>query len=506
MPKYASLPFSLRPLALIAYLVLPVVIAHGVLSYPNQRGALRKTKFIPVAVDKDAPLDWAMHFPAGDKHVHPGMAHASQKEEGKSRGWKPFEPLNPKFFWRAGVCGDLKKKNAHLRGGKFYYGGKIVAELKQGGILDAKVSIVSHHNGFIEFHVCDVAKCGGEISERCFRKGHCTQLQRAPNRRCSKKNSMECGPIDRNYPGRWYLPCTHYPYNSTGKFDSFGPGTIKYKLPKDLNCEHCVLQWFWTTAHSCNPRGILEYYNGPDKPNWGCCKGQGGASGGFSTVQKACEKKRFPEEYLQCADIKISPRRKKKGAKKRHATSPEGRIGRKRTKPIPYPVITPFPTLPTITPTPPTLSASPSVTPGMDLHISPSPSPVQGPTIQKRTEPDPVVESHHATYENVELLGMEEESQPSWSAESLEASSSPEFLITESISAEPDESLEHDVEQTENGYLYSEYTRGTAAQTSPSYDYDGPDPSQPPAYSGTNPRRRMSPKFHTNNQDSLGEI
>lgn len=65
--------------------------------------------------------------------------------------------------------------------------------------------MIAHHNGFFEMRICDVAKCGGEISEACFKQGHCRDLKRAANPMCDGGQSKECGPIDTAYPSRWHL-------------------------------------------------------------------------------------------------------------------------------------------------------------------------------------------------------------------------------------------------------------------------------------------------------------
>ena len=70
-----------------------------------------------------------------------------------------------------------------MKGGKFYYNGKVVANYKEGRIIDISLKIIGHHNGFLEFHLCDIAKCGGEISENCFNDGHYYQLKRASKKR-----------------------------------------------------------------------------------------------------------------------------------------------------------------------------------------------------------------------------------------------------------------------------------------------------------------------------------
>ena len=273
------------------------------MEFPCQRGALNpKGGNTNICKDFDAPPDFFKHFPAGDKA---GSGAAAQSRERAGKTWNLFEPLKKDFVWRAGVCGDDKTgKQEHMRDGKFYYDGKIVADYNQGDVIDITINLITHHNGFMELHICDVEKCGGEISEDCFRDGHCYQLQRAPNKSCDSGEDMKCGPIDPKYPGRWYLPCPQIPFTET-KAHRYGGDKMQYLLPADLSCEHCVLHWYWVAANSCNPQGLREYFEAPDAPKWGNCRGQGGAIGGLPRKQKDCEGDRFAEEYYQCADISI---------------------------------------------------------------------------------------------------------------------------------------------------------------------------------------------------------
>lgn len=275
------------------------------MTIPPQRGALTPTnKFNRNGTFPNAPADQKAHFPAGDKSSDSGAAARSQTREAGDAGWSPFEPMRHSFKWRAGVCGDEKGlEQAHMRGGQFYYGGMISRTYQQGAVIDIEVNIVANHNGFMELHICDVAKCGGEISEACFKQGHCYQLLRAHNPSCDSGYDLRCAPRDPSYPGRWYLPCATKPENSQ---ERFGGPKMQYQLPEGLTCEHCVLHWFWSAANTCNPPGVIAFYEGPYGPkNWGECVGQGGAKGGYSKVQKDCEKNRFPEEYYQCADVSI---------------------------------------------------------------------------------------------------------------------------------------------------------------------------------------------------------
>lgn len=273
---------------------------------PPQRGMLRGNSLlsrVPV-FDRDAPKDYKAHFPGGNKVASPGAALRSQIRAAGGR-WTPFTPLSPGFRWRATPCGDDKNgpyPRAHQKGGEYYYGAKIVRKYDVGSVISINAAVLEHHNGFMEFHICNVGPCAGDLTAACFNKRNCRRLKRAYSERCDRGYAKDCAPRDRKNPGRWYIPCN----NVRTRMDVYGDaGSMKYNLPRGFKCRRCVLHWFWTAANTCNPKGVVEYFTGPDKPrNWGSCPGQGGAKGGFTAVQKECGEK-FPEEYYSCADVSI---------------------------------------------------------------------------------------------------------------------------------------------------------------------------------------------------------
>ncbi|CAN8077314.1 unnamed protein product [Agarophyton chilense] len=274
---------------------------------PRQRGALLESEFVPFTIDSKAPRDYYVVFPAGIKTGSKLTGKQSQQIAAGAEGWCPYDPYDRKFVWRAGVCGDaVWRQQDHLKGGEYYYNGTIVSRYRQGGTIGIGTVITAHHNGFMEVHVCDTAKCpNGDISRQCFINGGCMQLNRAPNAVCDSGKSMKCGPIDRNFPGRWYLPCSH---NIMAGYDYYSPEYATFQLPPDLFCKHCVLQWYWVSANDCNPPGVLDYFDGPDGPTWGTCPGQGDARGGVTRNKEPCGgPELLAEEYYQCADIAIEP-------------------------------------------------------------------------------------------------------------------------------------------------------------------------------------------------------
>jgi hypothetical protein len=215
-----------------------IVDAHGVVSVPIQRGAICNNRFNPnkEALCNDEPVDGLAPFSGADKdRVEAAM---------NGKEWVEYAPLEKKFPWRAGVCGDYIDKGEpqdHVEGGQYYGGGKVIQNYTQGQTVQFQVDIYGHHNGFMEWFICDLDACGTDISTNCFADGYCQQLMRAPDAECdSGKEKYGCLPIDLSYPGRWYLPCPLSENNLEMYYDK-----IYYKLPEKLVCEHCVIQWYW---------------------------------------------------------------------------------------------------------------------------------------------------------------------------------------------------------------------------------------------------------------------
>ncbi len=78
--------------------------------------------------------------------------------------------------------------------------------------------------------------------------------------------------------------------------------TVRYKLPSEVKCKHCVVQFYWVIANSCNPEGYRPYFK--NKP-FGTCGGDGGTQGGINEVLADCGGDKFPVEFFGCADVTI---------------------------------------------------------------------------------------------------------------------------------------------------------------------------------------------------------
>lgn len=290
---------------------------HILLRNPVPRGGLpgsRRRTWISQVIDSRAPEDEMIHFPAGVKSTDAGAGFQSQVNAAGSNPWAPFNPTSPNYMWRHGVCGDTRTKSTHLRGGIYYQDGRIVKTYTQGQQIDIETTVVFHHGGFLVFHLCDVSRCeGNEISEGCFKTpGACHILTRVPVSECDNNGGSDrCTPIDRNHPERWYLPCSK---KQGVDHEIYGiGGTVKYQLPTDLRCDHCVLHQHYETADRCTPNDYAAYFNGPDAPgNGNGCNVRGfpvdGKRALFDPTSEECgQNGRYTEDYAHCSDISIEP-------------------------------------------------------------------------------------------------------------------------------------------------------------------------------------------------------
>lgn len=289
-----------RLLATIAVLLLVFnsvqVDAHGFMATPRSRGAYCNDKVGP-----NVPIPQGCTEAAKDNCAH--------CQNGGGVG-KVRENLNQRYSryrsdnrMHAGLCGDELGNADHMIGGMYVPFDKapIVAGYEPGSVVDFAVQIDTNHNGYFSFYLCNLDACGtDDIEQKCFRN-HCQQLERVPTAQCEnpgEAQNYECGPIDKDQPGRWYVPC-----RGRGKVKGGGKGTMKYRIPSNVNCKHCVVQMYWVTANSCNPTNIKKYFQ--SKPFGSSCGGDGGSVGGINPTLRDCGGGVFPEEFWGCADVAV---------------------------------------------------------------------------------------------------------------------------------------------------------------------------------------------------------
>ncbi|CAK1555526.1 unnamed protein product [Leptosia nina] len=156
-----------------------------------------------------------------------------------------FDRQHTKNKGKCGVCGDaydIATPRPHELGG-LYGDGVIVANYTSGQIIDITVEITAFHMGYWYFKLCP--KPEAELKQTCF----------------------DQFPLELENGGFYYFP------------EYGGNFTVKYRLPEDLVCEHCVLQWRYVAGN-----------------NWGHCDD--------GTDGMGCGKQ---ETFGSCSDISIHP-------------------------------------------------------------------------------------------------------------------------------------------------------------------------------------------------------
>lgn len=251
------------------------VEAHGYLASPKSRNQMAR----------EANIFFCPHCLNG------GTVNTVQANDPDGK-WNHIETIQSSK--RHGLCGDAINDDQHFMIGGDYYTGEIQNTYQSGQEVEFTVHINTHHHGYFEFFVCDRNDLANpetdKITQKCLLKH---QLLRSPN-------DPSESPYDSNYPGRYYLdPKCSKKFNANGQ----GFVSMKYLIPENLECEHCVLQWWWVTANSCSGPG----YDDVNFPNtYANCNGDGGAKGWLPREKSNCyEYGGYPEEFWNCADIKI---------------------------------------------------------------------------------------------------------------------------------------------------------------------------------------------------------
>lgn len=180
---------------------------HASMTMPRARGTLSTNAFnLPGLGITGVPMNGCPFC------QNAGGVVAVQKSG--SGVYSPYETTTKSMLFRIGfgLCGDKKSQKAprdHEKGGK--YGSPsafpVSATYKTGPTVTLQIDLNANHNGFFKYYICDVSKCGGDISQKCFQGGHCKKLMGAPVAACDMQQSKDCGPIDPNYPGQFYVPC-----------------------------------------------------------------------------------------------------------------------------------------------------------------------------------------------------------------------------------------------------------------------------------------------------------
>ncbi|XP_048736059.1 uncharacterized protein LOC125651480 isoform X2 [Ostrea edulis] len=212
---------SLRILVVVIFCSIPKVWGHGYLVEPPQRSSL-----------------WRHGFGGPENYDDNGLNCGGFERQWNQNGGK------------CGICGDaydLPPPRPNEDGGTFGKG-IIIRTYRSGDVIDAVVNLTSNHLGWIEFRLCPHGNDNPYVTQHCL---DTNLLQILHSDKGSKRTK-------RFYVGREKLL------------------NLKVKLPYDLHCKKCVLQWKYNAGNS-----------------WGCDKSGCGLGVGPQ------------EQFYNCADISI---------------------------------------------------------------------------------------------------------------------------------------------------------------------------------------------------------
>uniref|UniRef100_A0A8D8SYJ5 Chitin-binding type-4 domain-containing protein n=1 Tax=Cacopsylla melanoneura TaxID=428564 RepID=A0A8D8SYJ5_9HEMI len=157
---------------------------------------------------------------------------------------------------KCGICGDPweAQPRPHEAGGK-YATGTIVRKYRAGSTFTIRVELTANHRGYFEFRLCPN-----------------NNVKLAANQECLDHYVLKRGRMSTREVDDQYHETRFYPGTENKVYE------MKYKLPSELTCTQCVLQWKYIAGN-----------------NWGMCPNGTGAVG--------CG---HQEEFRACADIQIS--------------------------------------------------------------------------------------------------------------------------------------------------------------------------------------------------------
>lgn len=177
---------------------------------------------------------------------------------------------NPKKNAKHGVCGGLTGDTS----GDFEAGGKYVTKkisgtYAAGQVITLQVSMTAPHGGRWSFGVCKVPDGASDAEER-----------KVVTQQCMDSNKLII--VDPKNGGKGT------PYWWVGKLPN-GMYALQAKLPDNIECKRCVLQWHWESGNSCTIPGTPKEYQMTDSKD-------------------SCEGATNMEEFWNCADITILPK------------------------------------------------------------------------------------------------------------------------------------------------------------------------------------------------------
>lgn len=205
-------------------------MCHGMLAEPKARNVVHNSNYCPHCLAAGGP---GVTFAGG--RVWPNSLH--------------------------GVCGDPHTGPLdHEAGGKFATK-VITGTYAQGQTITLKVQIQAPHGGRFRFGICPVPDGASDAAERA-----------AVTQACFDKNALTNAADGSKW---WWF----------GKKPA-GEYTMQFKLPANIACKRCVLQWHYESGNSCTIPGTPpEHVMSPN--------------------MVPCDQTSVMEEFWNCADVSV---------------------------------------------------------------------------------------------------------------------------------------------------------------------------------------------------------
>lgn len=217
------------------------------------------------------------------------------------RWWSsdPGEPLPrpescPHCLNRGGpsaVCGRVEDRNYDHP--KTFNGGeletKVQAEFLTGGEVQVHFVLTAHHRGHVELKLCPYADA---INQSCFDSHPLTFV----------KDLKYGAPEDPDHPERGYIAPNDgtITSESTTELPTLGGMRFQmiYRLPDNVKCQRCLLQWTYMTGNTCEMPGYDDVVF--PSPSW---RAAGGALPKCTNMSE--DGAGAPERFWNCADVRI---------------------------------------------------------------------------------------------------------------------------------------------------------------------------------------------------------
>jgi hypothetical protein len=235
-----------RKLLGLAVIAANVIAAscHGFMAEPAARNVVHNSDYCPHCWSSGGP---GLTYAGGRKWTASG-----------SKMW------DPKKNAAHGVCGDPHTGPLnHEAGGKFATK-KITGTYARGQTITLRVKITAPHGGRFIFGICPVPDGASDAAERA-----------AVTQQCMDRNRLKNAKDGSDY---WW-----FGKKTTGEFE------MQFKLPDNIECKRCVLQWHYETGNSCTIPGTPS-------------------DAVMSANMGGCEGAQVMEEFWNCADVTVLPK------------------------------------------------------------------------------------------------------------------------------------------------------------------------------------------------------